>query len=149
MKKMFTLLGAALFITASSFAQWGNDRAPDRGYGNNGYGNNGYNNDQYRIYNFRTEDELIRDMNLGRSQERKIARINQQFQQAVYRIQYDRFSSAQQKKWQLERLEQQRRQDIMNVLSSFQRDRYNAWCRRNDTNSHNTYGNNGHGNGRW
>jgi hypothetical protein len=153
MKKMFTLLAVGLFITASSFAQWGNGHQQDnRGHDNNGYGNNGYgNNDQYRVFNFRTEDELLRDMNLSRSQERKISRINQQFQQAINRIQYDRFSSAQQKRFQIERLEQERRRDIQNMLSSFQRDRYNAWCTRNNG-YNNTYGSNGHsgqGNGRW
>ena len=151
MKKIFTLFAVCLFITASAFAQRGYDghHNDNRGYGNGQYG--GYNNDPYRIYNFRTEDELLRDLNLSRSQERKISRINQQFQQAVYRMQYDRFNSAQQKKWQMERLEQQRRQDIMNLLSNFQRDRYNAWCIRNNASSN--YGNNnghyGQGSGRW
>jgi hypothetical protein len=153
MKKMFTLLAVALFITASSFSQWGNGHQHDNGnYGNNGYGNGGYNNDQYRILNFRSEDDLLRDMNLSRGQERKVNRINQQFQQAISRIQYDRFTSAQQKRFQVERLEQERRRDIQNVLSSFQRDRYNAWCARNTSNASNTYGNNGHyghGDGRW
>lgn len=154
MKKMFTLLAVAMFLTASSFAQWGNGRNNDnnRNNGNNGYGNNRYgNNDQYRIFNFRTEDDLLRDMNLNRQQERKVTRINQQFQQAINRIQYDRYMSAQQKRWQIERLEQQRRRDIQNLLNSYQRDRYNAWCTRYD-NSRNTYGNNypsGTGNGRW
>ena len=152
MKKMFTLLGVGLFITASSFAQWNDGRGHDdnRNQGNYGYGNNGYNNDPFRVINFRTEDELLRDMNLSRQQERKVSRINQQFQQAISRIQYDRFSSAQQKNWQVQRLEQQRKQDILNLLSSYQRDRYNAWCTRNTANS--SYGNNGHygqGNGRW
>jgi hypothetical protein len=150
MKKMFTLLAVCLAITASSFAQWGNGNGNP--HDNRSYGNKGYNNDQYRIGNFRTEDDLLRDMNLSRSQERKVTRVNQQYQQAIYRVQNDRFASSQQKRFQLERLEQQRRQDIINVLSSFQRDRYNAWCARND-NSRNTYGNdrrNGQGNnGRW
>jgi len=127
MKKMFTLLAVGMLLTASLFAQWGNGRGNsqdnDRGYGNNrGHQNNGYsnNNDQYRIFNFRTEDELLRDMNLSRQQERKVSRINQQFQQSLYRIQNDRYSSAQQKRWQIERLEQQRRSDVRNVLASAQ-----------------------------
>jgi hypothetical protein len=159
MKKMFTLLAVGFFITASSFAQWGNGHQHDNGnngnygYGNNNYGNGGYNNnDQYRVFNFRTEDDLLRDMNLNRQQERRISRINQQFQQSISRIQFDRFTSAQQKRFQIERLEQERRRDIQNVLISFQRDRYNAWCLRNNYNASSTYGNNGHygqGNGRW
>jgi hypothetical protein len=147
MKKMSTLMAVCLFITASSFAQWSNGNP----HNNRGHGNNGYNNDQYRVYNFRTEEDLLRDMNLSRHQERKVSRINEQFRQKVSRIQMDRFGSYQQKQWQLQRLEQQRRQDIMNLLSSFQKDRYNAWCTRND-NSKNTYGNDrryGQGNGRW
>jgi hypothetical protein len=147
MKKMFILLAVCLSITASSFAQWTNGRQHD----NRGYENSGYNNDQYRIYNFRTEADLLRDMNLSRQQERKINRINEQFRQRAYSIQNDRFGSSQQKQWQLQRLEQQRRQDIIKLLSGFQRDRYNAWCMRND-NSRNTYANDrryGQNNGRW
>lgn len=139
MKRTITLLAAGMFLSIGSFAQWGNDHHHDRDdRDQNRYG--GYNNDQYRVFNFRTEDELLRDLSLSRQQERKINRINQQFQQAVSRIQYDRFSNSQQRTWQMERLEQQRRTDIMNLLSGYQRDRYNAWCTRN-TNQRSTYGN--------
>jgi hypothetical protein len=147
MKIISTLSVAFLLLTTSLSAQWGSGNSHD----NRGYGNNGYNNDQYRIYNFRTEDELLRDMNLTRQQERKISRINEQSRQRSYYIQNDRFGASQQKRWQLERLEQQRRQDIMNVLNSFQGERYNAWCMRYD-NSRDGYGSDrrhGQGNGKW
>lgn len=147
MKKISTLFAICMALSISSFAQWNgngnrNPNDDNRGYGNsndNRHGNGSYNNN--RDYNFRSETDLLRDMNLSRQQERKIIRINDEYRDKAIRIQNGRFGSAQQKKFQIERLEQQRKQEIMNVLSRSQRDRYNTWCTRN---TNNTYGN-----GRW
>jgi hypothetical protein len=158
MKKMIILLSMT-FAGLSAFSQFENGNDQGR-YGNqhgnpghNTYGNNqNQNYDPYRITNIRTEADLLRDLNLTRQQEKKINRINDRFRDQAYRIQMDRFSSAQQKRWQMERLERERKQDIINVLNSYQRDRYNAWCNRNNGFS-TTYGNNGnnngYGNGKW
>jgi len=149
MKKISTLIAVVLFITATSFAQWGNGNHHNNDHDrNNGYGNN---NDQYRIYTFRNEEDLLRDMRLTRQQEKRIDRINQQYRRDLHRIQFDRFTTAQQKRWALERLERERRRDILSVLNGYQRDRYNAWCSRNGY-QQNTYGSNypyNNGNGRW
>jgi hypothetical protein len=147
MKKISTLIAICLALSISSFAQWsGNGNDDNRGHRNNNdsrHGNNSYNRD----YSFHSEADLLRDMNLSRQQERKIMRINEEYRDKAFRIQNNRFGAAQQKRFQLERLEQQRKQEIMNVLSRFQRDRYNTWCARNTNNS--TYGNGNYGNGRW
>jgi hypothetical protein len=151
MKKISTLIAICMALSLSSFAQWsgnGNrNRNDDNRHGNNsnGYGNGSYNNNN--DYSFRSEAELLRDMNLSRQQERKIMRINDEYRDKALRIQNGRRVSQQQVKFQLERLEQQRRQEVMNILSAFQRSRYNTWCSRNNNN--NTYGNGGYNNGRW
>jgi hypothetical protein len=149
MKKQCTFLVVCIVITTASFAQWGSPSPRP----NREYGNERYKSDPYRVNSFRTEEDLLRDMNLGRLQERKVQRIIQQFQQAVSRLQHDRYSSAQQKRFQLDQLEQQRRSEIQRLLNNYQKERYNAWCTRNEY-SRETYSNDrrygyGNGNGRW
>src|ERR1700754_2164253 len=110
MKKISTLFVICMTLAISSFAQWsGNSNRDDnRGYG---YGNGNYNNNDNKYYNFHTEAELLRDMKLSRQQERKISRINDEYRDKSFRIQNNRLFSAMQKRAQLERLEQQRRQE--------------------------------------
>lgn len=158
MKKISTLIAICMSVSLSTLAQWDDNnhngqQDDNRGYGNGDYSHDGnrdyrngnYNNDN-RYYNFRTESELLNNLNLTRQQQRRVMRISEEYKDKSFRIQNNRWISAQQKRFQLERLEQQRRQEIMNLLSGFQRDRYNSWCSRN-TNS--SYGNGGYGNGRW
>lgn len=140
MKKISTLIIVCVALATSSIAQWrGNGNGNNNNRDNDRYGN--YNTNDNRYYDFRTEAELFREMKLTRQQERRIDRINDEYRDKIFRIQNNRWISVQQKRAQLERLEQQRRREIANVLSSFQRNRYDGWCARN--------GNNAYGNGRW
>lgn len=139
MKKISTLIFICATLATSSFAQWRGNGNGSNDRDDNRYGN--HNNNNHNGYNFRTEVELFRDMKLNRQQERKINRINEEYRDKTFRIQNNRWLSIQQKRLQLERLEQQRRREIANVLSGFQRNRYDAWCSGNR--------NNNYGNGRW
>lgn len=122
MKKTFTLLVAAVLMTAAAFAQYDGNRPHDNNYGNNNYDNN----QEVAVNNNQHFDRDVHHFG-EREKHMKIDEINYRYDRKIAAVENSFFMSRHKKDWKISRLQAQRDEDINFVMAKFnaRQDHYN------------------------
>ncbi len=132
------------FIAVSGFSQWGNNNGRNN---HDIFRNDRNDRDRINIYNYRTETEFLRALNLNRNEERRIDKINDKFQDRLRDMNRMRFRDQNARRFYIDRLEQERKEDVLKALSRKDAEVYDRWYSANRNNGRfNDYGRN---NNRW